>query len=142
MTAKNWENAEMAAKGVFAGRLWLVVVGFAVGGLLGAADFVANGSAGRAVTDVAIITGYTALLALLRSRSETASVLAGSPVDERWQAINLRALAATGTIAAVVSIGGFAVAQATGHDWSGFFIVALAAGISYVGGVIWYRWRL
>ena len=141
MTGTNWEQDEMASKGVLGSGWWLVLVGLAVGVVLGLADLAANGSLGRAVIDVGIVGGYTLVLALLQSRSETASVLAGSPVDERWAAINLHALAAAGLIAAFVSLGGFALAEATGHDWSGFAIVAGVIGIAYIGGVIWYRWR-
>jgi hypothetical protein len=46
-------------------------------------------------------------------------------------------------IAALVSLGGFVVAQTTEHDWLGFFAVALAGRISYIGCVVvWYRSRL
>ena len=132
----------MATKGVFGSRWWLVLVGLAVGGVLGLADLIATGSPGRALTDVAIVGGYTLVLALFRSRSETASVLAGLPVDERWESINLHALSTAGLIAAVVSLSGFVAAEVTGHDGSGFAIVAGVIGVSYIGGVIWYRWRL
>src|SRR5271157_3937272 len=124
------------------GAWWLVLVGLAFGGVMGAADLAANGSPGRAATDVAIMVGYTLLLTAFRSRSETISTLAGRPVDERWQAINLRALAAAGLLGAVVALGGFIVTEASGHDSSGFAIVAAAIGVSYIGGVVWYRWRL
>jgi hypothetical protein len=120
----------------------LVPVGLAVGGMLGLADLIATGSQGRAIIDVAVVGGYTLVLAVFRSRSETASVLAGNPVDERWESINLHALATAGLIAAIVALGGFVAAEASGHDWSGFAIVAGAIGISYIGGVIFYRWRL
>ena len=142
MTGTNWERAEMASKGVFGSRWWLVLVGLAVGGVLGLADFISSGSPGRALIDVAIVVGYTLVLALLQSRSETASVLAGQPVDERWEAINLHALAMAGLVAALASLGGVVAAQVTGHDSSGFAIVAGAVGIAYIGGVVWYRWRL
>jgi hypothetical protein len=132
----------MTARRITSSRWWLVLVGLVVGGVLGAADYAANGSGGRAVTDAVIVTGYTAILAFFRSRSETAGVLAGSPVDERWQVINLRALAAAGMVAALVSLGGFAVTEAAGRDPSGFLVVAFAVGVSYIGGVIWYRSRL
>ncbi len=132
----------MSTKGFFRSRWWLVLVGLAIGGALGLADYISSGSPGRVATDVAIVGGYTLVLALLRSRSETASALAGLPVDERWEKINLHALATAGLIAALVSLAGFAVAEVTGHDWSGFAIVAGVIGISYVGGVIFYRWRL
>lgn len=142
MTGMNLERSDVASKGVFGSRWWLVLVGVVIGGMLGLADLVASGSPSRAVTDVAIIVGYTLILALFRSRSETASVLAGMPVDERWEAINLHALAAAGLVAAFASLGGLVLAEVTGHDWSGFAIVAGVVGVAYIGGVIWYRWRL
>jgi hypothetical protein len=132
----------MASKGVFGSRWWLVLVGLVVGGGLGLADLVSTGSASRAVTDVAIVAGYTLILTLLRSRSETASALAGLPVDERWESINLHALATTGLIGAIAALGGFAAAELTGHDASAFAMVAGIIGIAYIGSVIWYRWRL
>jgi len=131
----------VATKGFFASRWWLILVGLIIGGALGAADW-AGGSPLRAVSDVAIVAGYSLILTLLRSRSETASALAGLPVDERWQAINLHALAAAGMIGAFVALGGFALAVATSHDPTGFVIVAGAVGISYIGSVVWYRSRL
>ncbi|MGA3029358.1 MAG: hypothetical protein ABSE58_01300 [Candidatus Limnocylindrales bacterium] len=70
------------------------------------------------------------------------STLAGRPVDERWHAINLRSRAAAGEIGAAVALGGLLVAEVTGHDPSGFVIVAVAVGLTYIGGVVWYRWRL
>jgi hypothetical protein len=114
----------------------------AIGGIMGTADLVGTGSLSRALTDFGIVAGYALALAFLRNRSETASALAGRPVDERWQAINLHALAAAGLIGALVALGGFLVAEATGHDWSGFAIVTGAIGLAYIGGVVWYRWRL
>jgi hypothetical protein len=123
-------------------RWWLVLVGMVVGGVMGAAELAGSGSLSRAVIDFAIVSGYTLALAFLRTRSETASTLAGQPVDERWQAINQHALAAAGLVAAFVALGGFVVAEATGHDWAAFAIVAGAVGLAYIGGVVWYRWRI
>jgi hypothetical protein len=124
------------------GRWWLVLFGVVLGCIMAAADLAYSGSPSRAVTDLVILVGYTLILSFLRTKSETASALAGHPVDERWQAINLRALAAAGIVAACVALGGFIVAEVTGHDWSGFAIVGGAVGIAYIGAVIWYRWRL
>ena len=142
MTSTDWERSDMTSKGFFAGRWWIVIVGLVGGGILAAADFVASGSLARAALDVAIVTGYTVILTAFRSRSEAASVLAGSTADERQQSINLHALAAAGLIGAFVSLGGFMVAEVSGRDWSGFAIVAAAIGIAYIGGVIWYRSRI
>jgi hypothetical protein len=142
MAGANWELCDVATKGIFGSRWWLVLVGVVFGGVLGLADFIASGSPSRALTDVAIVGGYTLVLALFRSRSETASVLAGVPVDERWEAINLHALATAGLVAALVSLGGFVAAEVTAHDGSGFGILAAVIGVAYIGGVIWYRWRL
>ena len=124
------------------GRWWLVLFGVVLGGVMGAADLAMNGSPSRAVTDVAILVGYTLVLTVFRGRSDTASVLAGQPVDERWQVINLHALAAAGMIGAFFALGGLILAEATGHDWSGFVIVAAAIGAGYIGGIVWFRWRL
>ena len=132
----------MASKDVFGSRWWLVLVGLVIGGILGLADLAASGAPSRALIDIVIIVGYTLILALFRSRSETASVLAGLPVDERWEAINLHALAAAGLVAAVASLGGLVLSEINGHDGSGFAIVAGVVGIAYIGGVLWYRWRL
>jgi hypothetical protein len=133
---------QMASVRRLLGRWWLILVGAAIGGIMGAADLAVNGSAGRALIDFAIVVGYTLILTLLQNRSETASVLAGRPVDERWASINLHALAAAGLVGAFVALGAFVVAEATGRDWSGLAIVAGAIGLAYIGGVIWYRWRL
>jgi hypothetical protein len=126
----------------FRSRWWLVLVGLVLGSIVGIADYVANHSLSRALIDVAIVAGYSGVLAIFRARSETASVLAGIPVDERWQAINLRAMALAAQIGGLVAIGGFVLAEASGRDWSGFAIVAGAIGIAYIGGVVWYRSRL
>jgi hypothetical protein len=56
--------------------------------------------------------------------------------------INIRAMALACEIAGLATLAGFSLAQATGHDWSGFAIVAGAVGLGYIGGVIWYRSRL
>jgi hypothetical protein len=141
MTSTQLERSEVTNKGIFATWWWLVLVGVVVGGVMGAAQLLGGGSPAQALVDVAIVAGYTAVLAAFRSRSETASILSGDSVDERWQSINLHALAAAGLIAAFVALGGSVVAQATGRDWSGFAIMAGTIGIAYIGGVIWYRWR-
>jgi uncharacterized membrane protein len=141
MTSIRWERSDVSTR-IFRSGWWLILVGLVIGGILGAADYLANGSPSRALIDVAIVVGYTAALAVFRARSETAGVLAGDPVDERWQLINMRAMATAGQIAGFVSLTGFILAEATGHDWSGFAIVAGAVGIAYIGGVIWYRSRL
>ena len=123
------------------GRWWIVVFGAALGSVMGAADLALNGSPARAAADVVILVGYTAILALLRTRSETASALGGYPVDERWQAINQGALAAAGMVGGLVALCGFLIAEASGRDWSGFAIVGAVIGVAYIGTVVWGRLR-
>lgn len=91
-TTKLWERSDVVTR--FFGHGWgLVLVRLSIGGILGGADFVADGSPSRALIDVAIVAGCTAAMAVFRARSETAGALAWGLVDERWQLINLRAMA-------------------------------------------------
>jgi len=44
-------------------------------------------------------------------------------------------------VGAIVALGGFVIAEATGHDGMEFAIVAGAVGLAYIISVVWFRVR-
>ena len=94
-----------------------------------------------ALLGLAIVLGYTAVLVVFQARSETVSAMAGNPVDERWGLINSRALEVVATVAATVAVGGFLATAAVGVENWQFGVMAVAIGLSYLGGVVWFRRR-
>jgi hypothetical protein len=99
-------------------------------------------SAFDGIVVMAIIGGYVLALTVLRSRSDTAGVLAGDVVDERWQLIHQRALALTAQLIAVVLVAAFVITDATGGNAAPYSWPAAVVGATYLGGVLWYRWRM
>jgi hypothetical protein len=122
-------------------RWSIVLTGVVLGIVFAAVDLVQGVSPVRAAIAFAIVAGYALAISAFRSRSETASALAGHPVDERWQAINLRAVAVAGQTGAFAALAGFLIAEATGHDGSQFAVVGAAVGLSYILAVVWFRLR-
>jgi uncharacterized membrane protein YedE/YeeE len=90
---------------------------------------------------VAILVAFIGAIWVLQTRSETASALAGKPVDERWQLINERAMAVATAFGLFTAVAGFAVMEALGHDNWQFAAMALVLSGGYLVGVGWYRWR-
>ena len=125
----------------FVGRWSFVLFGVGLGLVFAVADLAQGVPPIHALIAFAVVAGYGLALTLLRSRSETASALAGRPVDERWQDASLRAVAASGMVGAIVALGGFVIAEATGHDGMEFAIVAGAVGLAYIISVVWFRVR-
>jgi hypothetical protein len=124
-------------------RTWsLIVAGVVLGGIFFAVSVARGDSVGRASIAFAIVAGYALVVSIFRGRSETASAIGGLPVDERWQAISLRGMAASGQIGAFVALGGFIVSEASGHDGMQFALVAAAIGLGCIGSIIVLRWRL
>ena len=87
-------------------RWLLLIVGVVLGATMAVLYLVEGLSPDRALVTFSIVAGWSLAITLLRSRSETASALAGKPVDERWQAINLRAAAAAAQIGVWVALFG------------------------------------
>ena len=84
---------------------WLVpAVAVIIGILIVAAELGHDASPTGAAIGFAIVVGYGLALRLLQSRSETASLLSGMPVDERWEFINNRALSLAAQVIAVVLV--------------------------------------
>jgi hypothetical protein len=121
---------------------WLVaVVGIVLGLLIATADWIHYGSPVGAVLSFVICAGYALAVVGLRSRSETASLLAGIPLDERWESINLRAFAVAGKVIVVVLLAVFIGSELTGGDPLPYAFMAAAFALAYLGGILWYRWR-
>jgi hypothetical protein len=95
----------------------------------------------RAAGGVAIMVLVIGVVWIFQLRSDTASALAGKPVDERWNLINERASAFAAMVGIFAAVGGFAVAEAQGLDNWQFAVMALLLCGSYLVGVLWYRWR-
>ena len=119
----------------------LIVTGVVLGGIFFVVDLARGDSVGRASIAFAIVAGYALAVSAFRGRSETASAIAGRPVDERWQAINLRAMAAAGQIGAFVARRLHRRGSLRARR-SQFAIVAAAIGLGYIGSIILFRWRL
>ena len=109
--------------------LW---VGVVVGLAIGAAELAGGGTAARAAISTAIPIGYAVVVTLLARRSETAGVLAGRPVDERWELMNQEAAAWALGLSAIVVIAAFIVADATGGDWLPYAFIGAVMAAAYV----------
>ncbi len=121
---------------------WLVpAVGFVIGLLMSAALLGKHAAPWQAVLTFAIVAGYALGLRLLQSKSETASLLSGLPVDERWESINDHALALAAQAVAVILLVAFLVTQFGGGDAMPYAWVGAAFAIVYLGGIIWYKFR-
>ena len=121
---------------------WLVpTVGFVIGLLMAAALLGQHASVWQAGLSFVIVAAYAMGLRLLQSRSETASLLSGMPVDERWESINNRALSISAQLIAVVLVLAFLVTQFAGADSTPYAWLGAVFALAYLGGILWYRWR-
>jgi hypothetical protein len=116
----------------------------AFGLLMGVLLFTASAIGGQPILGLgmfAVMAIYSAVLFVLGGRSETIGVLGGRPADERLAGFELAATAVAGTVAILVALGGFLWQIAHGESGSDFAVVAAAAGIGYLGALLWFRWR-
>ena len=120
----------------------LVVPATAV--VLGAATWVAQGLGGDVrggAVSFAIMAAYAVVVFALGSRSDIAGVLAGTARDERYRAIDLRSLAATGMVLILYVIGGFLGEQAHGRSGMPFTLMGAVAGVTYLAALVYGRFR-
>lgn len=125
----------------FVRRNPVLVVGITVGLIIGLAELARGAPPPRALISVAIPIAYASLVTLIGRRSETVSVLAGRPVDERWEHINLEATAWSLGVSAVVVLGAFVVADASGWDRSPYAFMGAIMAASYIAALAILRWR-
>jgi uncharacterized membrane protein len=121
---------------------WLFpVFGVGLGVLVALAESGRSNSLVQAFVAFAIVAGYALALAVLRDRSETAQLLTGVAVDERWAAINQRALASAAQILAVTLAVTFIGVEVSGGDAMPYAWTAAVFAAGYIGSILWYRWR-
>lgn len=120
----------------------LVVPATAV--ILGAAAWAAQAIGGDfrgGAVSFAIMAVYALVVFAFSTRSDVASVLAGSPRDERYRAIDQRSLAATGVVLILYVIGGFLWEQAHGRGGMPFTLMGAVAGVTYLAAIVYGRLR-
>ena len=122
-------------------RWFVPVVGFVIGIAMALVALVAHATPLQAFIAFAIVACYAVGLRILQSHSETASLLSGMPVDERWHDINRRALALAAQALAVILLIAFLVTRLRGGDALTFAWLAAAFAAAYMGGILWYKWR-
>ncbi|HEY6058792.1 MAG TPA: DUF2178 domain-containing protein [Candidatus Limnocylindrales bacterium] len=121
---------------------WFVPgLAFVIGLLIVAAELGAGATPAQAAIAFGIMAIYAVALRLLQSRSDTASLLSGIPVDERWASINGRALSLAAQVVAIALVIGFLVTRFGGGDAVPYAWVGAVFGVAYLGGIAWYRWR-
>jgi hypothetical protein len=119
----------------------VLVTGTLIAAAFGIAELAGGGSAFRAGVSVAIILVWSILVTVLGRRSETMSVLAGRPVDERWEHINVEACAYALAASAIVVLAAFVIADASGGDWQPYGFMGVVMAVSYLGSLLVLRAR-
>jgi uncharacterized membrane protein len=115
--------------------------GVVIGVVLGAAELVGSGIAWRVVLAGGIPIAYAALVALLGRRSDSLSVLAGRPIDERAVHVSQEASTLAFGITAIVVVVAVAVGIAVRADWGPYAIVAVVMAVAYLGSLAWLQAR-
>lgn len=124
-----------------ASRWSMPVVGLAIGAAISLAGWLHYGSVLGSVLGFAITCAYVGGVVVLRTRSETATLLTGIAVDERWASINERALSAAAQLMALILVAALIVVNIAGGDPMPYAQMAVAFAIAYLGGILWFRWR-
>ena len=119
----------------------VLVVGLVIGLVIGASEVAAGGSPVRILLGGGIPIAYAVLVSVVARRSETASVLAGRPVDERWMQMNLTASTWALGVSALVVLAAFVVVQASRGDYLPYAFVAAVMALSYFGSLVLLRLR-
>lgn len=119
----------------------VLAVGLIVGLVIGASEVAAGGSAFAIVAGAGFPIAYALLVTIVGRRSETVSVLAGRPVDERWEHINLEASAWALGISAIAVIAAFVVVQASHGDYLPYAFIGAVMALAYVGSLVLIRAR-
>ena len=119
----------------------VLAVGVVIGIVFGVAQVIAGGDALRVALSAGIPIAYALVVTIVGRRSETISVLAGRPVDERWEHFNLEASAWALGVTAIVALGAFVVTQASNGDWAPYAFLCSVMAVAYAGSLAIIRVR-
>lgn len=100
-----------------------------------------GGDPGGGALSFGIMAAYAVVVYVLAGRSDVARVLAGDAPDERYRAIDQRALAVVGLVLILYVIGGFLWEQAHGREGMPFTVMGALAGLTYLAALIYGRFR-
>lgn len=120
-------------------RWWMPGFSLFLGMLIGGA-FLLGDQPWMALWGFLLMAGLGALF-LFGSRSETLRGLGGPGRDERWAMIDLTATAFAGFVLIGVIIAVWLYEIASGRDGSPYAALGAVAGVAYIGGVAWGRFR-
>jgi hypothetical protein len=111
--------------------------------LMGGALLLIEGHAGdwRGGLESLGIMAAAAALFLFGGRSETIRGLRGDGRDERIAMIDLRATAFAGIAIIIAVIVGFMIELGRGHDGSPYTLLGFIGGVTYVGAILFQRFR-
>ena len=111
-------------------RWWMPAFALLIGVIMFVAFAIGGDVSGGAIS-LAIMAGAGALF-LFGRRGETLRGIGGPERDERWEMIDLRAVAYTGLVLITFIIGGFLYEVARGEDGSPYTLMGAVGGLAYV----------
>ena len=111
------------------------VVGIIVGLALGAAEMLGSGNAWRAILSAGIPIVYGAVVTIVGRRSDSLSVLAGRPIDERAAHVNEEASTWAFGLSAIVVVAAVAWQIAIRGDWAPYAAIAAVMATAYLGSL-------
>ena len=113
----------------------VLVVGVLVGLAIGAAELVGSGQAWRALLSGAIPIAYAAVVTIVGRRSDSLSVLAGRPIDERAAHVSQEASTWAFGLSAIVVVAAVAWQIAIRGDWAPYAAIAAVMATAYLGSL-------
>ena len=113
----------------------IFVVGVIVGLALGAAELLGSGEVWRAIVSGGIPIVYAVVITIVGRRSDSLSVLAGRPIDERATHVNEEASTWAFGLTAIVVVAAVAWQVAIRADWAPYAAVAVVMAVAYLGSL-------
>lgn len=120
-------------------RWWMPLFSLSLG-LAILVAFWLGGDLGMGLVGLGVMAGLGALF-LLGARTDTLRGLAGPGRDERWAQIDTTATAFAGIVLIGLILGLWLNEIAHGGDGSPYGQLGAVAGLAYVVGVVWQRFR-